>query len=215
MDTVIQKFRSALGGFNRRDVLEYIARSAAAHRQETEALERRLAESEQARQALQDTLTGLEDERGSAAAEEAKVRACLEESTASLAALREELSRTGAQLAAERAELAALEQRMAQVAPMAQSYEALKDRVATVELDAHRKAQATVDEANAQAAALRAETGRWLDDVLAQYDALRGSMDALLAAAREAAAQADTLSLADAGAATLKAKAVQSAEVAL
>lgn len=213
MDTVIRKFRSALGGFNRRDVLEYIAQSSAAHRQETEELERRLAESEQARQSLQDSLAGLEDARGSAAAEEARVRACLEESTASLAALREELSRTGAQLAVERAELAALEQRMAQVAPMAQSYEELKDRVATVELDAHRKAQATVDEANAQAAALRAETGRWLDDVMDRYQALRASMDALLAAARDAAAQADALSLADAGAAALKAKAAQSAEV--
>ena len=212
MDTVIRKFRSALGGFNRRDVLDYIAQAASAHRQETAELERRLEESEQERDALQATLAELEDAKGSAAVEEARVRACLEESTAALARLREELSRTETQLTAERAELSALEERMTQVAPMAQSYEELKDRVATVELDAHRKAQATLDEAKAQAVALRAETGRWLKDVLAQYEALRASMDTMLAAAQEAAAQGDTLSLADAGAAALKAKAAGPAE---
>ena len=207
MDTVVRKFRTALSGFNRRDVLDYIAQTASAHRQETAELERRLEETEQERDALRETLTGLEDEKGSAAAEEARVRACLEESTASLARLRAELSRTEAQLSAERAELSALEARMTQVAPMAQSYEELKDRVATVELDAHRKAQATVDEAQAQAAALRSETARWLDDVLAQYGALRTAMDAMVSAAREAAAQGDALSLSDAGAAALKARA--------
>ena len=198
MDTVVRKFRTALSGFNRRDVLDYISQTASAHRQETAELERRLEEAEQERDALRETLTGLEDEKGSAAAEEARVRACLEESTASLARLRAELSRTEAQLSAERAELSALEARMTQVAPMAQSYEELKDRVATVELDAHRKAQA---------AALRAETARWLDDVLAQYGALRTAMDAMVSAAREAAAQGDALSLSDAGAAALKARA--------
>ena len=212
MDTVIRKFRSSLGGFNRRDVLDYIAQAASAHRQETEELECRLEESRQERDALQAILTELEDARGSAAAEEARVRACLEESTSALARLREELSRTESQLTAQRAELAALEERMTQVAPMAQSYEELKDRVATVELDAHRKAQTTLDEARAQADALRAETGRWLEDVLAGYGALRASMDAMLTAAKEAAAQGDALNLADAGAAALKARAAGPAE---
>jgi hypothetical protein len=40
---------------------------------------------------------------------------------------------------------------------MARNYQELKDRVATVELDAHRKAQATVDEARAEAARIREE----------------------------------------------------------
>ena len=31
---VIQKFRTALGGFNRQDVQQYIEQTAAAHRQE-------------------------------------------------------------------------------------------------------------------------------------------------------------------------------------
>lgn len=204
MDTVVQRFRSALGGFNRRDVLEYIARLSSAHRQEREGLEEELARAREECAGLQARLTDLEDARGAAAEEESRVRESLEESTAALTRLRGELSRTEEQLAAQRAQLTELERAVAQAAPMARSYEALKDRVATVELDAHRKAQATMDEAEAQAAALRAETGRWLEGVLERYDSLRAAMDGMVAAARTAAALESGLLAGDCGALALR-----------
>lgn len=206
MDPVIHKFRSSLGGFHRRDVMQYIEQLSAAHRGETARLRKELDDCENERARLQDTLAGLESEKGSVAAEEARVRASLEQSTASLARLRGELSETEQQLTAARGELEHCRQEMAELAPLAKSYQQLKDRVATVELDAHRKAQATVDEAKAEAEQLREETRRWLSDVLEHYADVRGAVDELLRSARDLAALEEQVSQADAQAQALKEK---------
>ena len=85
MDTVIQKFRTALWGFNRRDVQQYIEQAAEAHRLELEELQERLDQEEGRGKELEAALSGAEDEKSGAAAEEAKVRASLETSTRTLA----------------------------------------------------------------------------------------------------------------------------------
>lgn len=181
---VIQKFRSALGGFNRRDVQQYIEQTAAAHRQELARLQARLDESEGKAAELEAALSGAESAKSGAAAEEAKARACLEESTRSLAKLRGELSQTESKLAVAKQELSRLQAQVGSLEPMAESYAQLKDRVATVELDAHRKAQDTVSEAQAEAERVRAATRAWLEGVLAQYGRMRQGMDGLLEQAR-------------------------------
>ena len=156
---VIQKFRSALGGFNRQDVQQYIEQTAAVHRQDLEALQQRLDQVEDRAAQLEAALSGAENAKSGAAAEEAKARACLEESTRTLARLQTQVGK---------------------LEPMADSYVQLKDRVATVELDAHRKAQDTVSQAQAEAERIRTETRSWLEGVLAQYGMLRQGMDGLL-----------------------------------
>ncbi len=173
---VIQKFRSALGGFNRQDVQQYIEQTAAVHRQDLEALQQRLDQAEDRAAQLEAALSGAENAKSGAAAEEAKARACLEESTRTLARLRGELS----QLAVAKQELSRLQTQVGKLEPMADSYVQLKDRVATVELDAHRKAQDTVSQAQAEAERIRTETRSWLEGVLAQYGTLRQGMDGLL-----------------------------------
>lgn len=180
MDTVIQKFRTALGGFNRRDVQEYLDQTAAAHRQELAQLQERLERAEGRNAELEAALSGAESEKSGAAAEEAKVRASLETSTRTLSKLRGELSQTESKLVVAKKELERLQAQVGTLEPMAASYAKLKDRVATVELDAHRKAQDTVDEARAEAERIRADTQLWLDGVLEQYGRLRRGMDALL-----------------------------------
>ena len=177
---VVQKFRAALGGFNRQDVQRYIEQTAAAHRQELAKLQARLDESEGRASELEAALSGAESAKSGAAAEEAKARACLEESTRSLAKLRGELSQTESKLTVAKQELSRLQAQVGSLEPMAESYAQLKDRVATVELDAHRKAQDTVSEAQAEAERIRAETREWLEGVLAQYSRLRQGMDGLL-----------------------------------
>lgn len=204
MDPVIQKFRSSLGGFNRRDVLLYIEQLTAEHRRELNRLQKELTRCEGERLTLEQTLAGLEDEKGNVAAEEARVRASLEQSTAALTHLRGELGTTEEQLSAARSELERYQREVAELAPMAKSYEELKDRVATVELDAHRKAQATVDEARAEAARIREETQQWLDGVLTQYGTVRQAVDQLLDSARALTALEEQLRQADAQAAALK-----------
>ncbi len=180
MEPVIHQFRTALGGFNRRDVQQYIEQSGAAHRKETAELKARLEEALRRQEELEAALAETEGARGAAAAEEAKVREHLETSTQTLARLRGEQTETESKLAAARRELERLQAQVAQLAPLAEKYEQLKDRVATVELDAHRKAQSIVDEANGQAEELKDDTRRWLNDVLAQYGAVRQGVDVLL-----------------------------------
>ena len=181
MDAVIQKFRSALGGFNRQDVQEYIEQTAAAHRQELAQLQERLEQAEGRSAELEAALSGAESAKGSAAAEEAKARACLEESTRTLSRLRGELSQTESKLVVAKQELERLQAQVGKLEPMASSYAQLKDRVATVELDAHRKAQDTLSQAQEESDRIRKETEEWLNGVLSQYEQLRRGMDGLLA----------------------------------
>lgn len=180
MDTVILKFRTALGGFNRQDVQQYIEQTAAAHREELARLQERLERAEAHSGELEAALSGAESEKSGAAAEEAKVRASLETSTRTLVKLRGELSQTESKLVVAKKELERLQAQVGTLEPMAASYAQLKDRVATVELDAHRRAQDTVDEAQAEAERIRTDTQLWLDGVLEQYGKLRRGMDTLL-----------------------------------
>lgn len=170
MEKVIHKFRTAVGGFHRQDVLDYIESTDAAHRQQLQELQSRLDESEKARAELEDAMSGLQDEHGSMSAEEARVRAALEESTRTLSQLRGELTQKETALAAARQEVSRLREQVSCLEPMAKDYEDLKDRVAFVELDAHKKAQATMSEAEAEAEQIRQNVRQWLSGILGQYD---------------------------------------------
>lgn len=193
MESVIQKFRSSLGGFNRQDVMRYIEQTTAANRKKVAELEELLAKSEEERVRLEGELFGLRDEKGSVAAEEARVRASLEEATGFLTRMRGELSQTETKLAVSRAELERLQSQVGELEPMARSYGELKDRVATIELDAHRKAQATIDAANAEAEQVRKEAAEWLEQIVSQYGTLRSRMHAMCEDARSVAAMEDQL----------------------
>lgn len=177
---VIQKFRTALGGFNRQDVQTYIEQAASAHQLELEELRKRLEEAEQHGRELEFALSSAETAKSGAAAEEAKVRASLETSTRSLSRLRGELSQTESKLMVAKQELERLQAQVGRLEPMADSYAQLKDRVATVELDAHRKAQDTLSQAQEEAERVRTETRAWLGRVLEQYSLLRQGMEGLL-----------------------------------
>ena len=193
LDTVIRKFRTALFGFNRKDVQQYVEQIADAYRQELARLQEQLDRAEERGGELEAALSGAESEKSGAAAEEARVRASLEESSRALSKLRGELSQTESMLTVARRELERLKEQVGAMKPMAEGYAQLKERVATVELDAHRKAQVTVDEAQAEAERVRADTRAWLDEVLARYGRFRQGMDTLLAQARDLEALDETV----------------------
>lgn len=182
---VIQKFRSALGGFNRQDVQQYIEQAAAAHRQDMAALQERLDQAEDRAAQLEAALSGAENAKTGAAAEEAKARACLEESTRTLARLRGELSQTESKLAVAKQELSRLQAQVGKLEPMADSYVQLKDRVATVELDAHRKAQETVAQAEAQVLKVRRDAVAGMAELCREYEALREKLSDFVLRAEE------------------------------
>ena len=177
MKSEIDRFRGALvGGFNRQDVAQYIEKAAKAHREQVEELTRQLEQARQEKEELSAALEGLKSESGGLADQEARVRTSLEESTRSLTRLRGELKTTQSQLAAAKQELIGLQAKVAELEPQAQRYEGLKDRVATVELDAHRKAQATMEDARTQADSLREDVRRWLESLAGEYETLRAQV---------------------------------------
>ena len=207
MEPVIQQFRTALGGFNRKDVQKYIEQTGAAHRKEIAALKTALENALARQKELEESLASTEDAKGAAAAEEARVRQSLEDSTRTLTRLRGEQTETESKLAVARNELQRLQAQVTELAPLAENYSQLKDRIATVELDAHRKAQSIVDEANGQAEQIKTDARRWLGDVMAQYDAVRQGMDALMIQARGIAAAGEHTAALEEQAAKLKEKA--------
>lgn len=180
MELMVKKFRTALGGFNRQDVQQYIQQVTAAYKKETFDLKDRLEEAERRRDELEDILSGLETERGSAVEESRRVRESLDSSTRDLVRLRGELSETESKLLVARGELEHLQLQVKELAPMADNYAQLKDRVATVELEAHCKAQSIIDQGMEEADRLREDARRWLEGVLAQYSTLRHAMETLL-----------------------------------
>ena len=173
MASILHKFRSAVGGFNRRDVLEYIEHTSKESGERISSLTARLEQAEREKAALEAELNTLRSHSGDLAEQEARIRASLEESTRSLTTVRGELQTTRTQLAVAKNELSVLQEKVAQIEPEARRYEALKNRIATVELDAHQKAQATLDKAQAEVDALKADTARWMADVQTGYDRLR------------------------------------------
>lgn len=146
------KFRgTAFGGFNRRDVIEYLERSAAEHNAQLEQLQ---GQVEQA-QAGQDELTRRMEEQ-EARIEELQAQA---EQAAQLPAAQEEIRR--------------LQEQIARLEPDANAYAAIRERAANMELEAHQRAQAIVDEARKQADATLAEARQWLGSLRREYGELR------------------------------------------
>lgn len=160
MDNTEYGFRSAVfGGFNRRDVLNYFERFARESKEQTERLEMELKRARE-----------VDAEYGAGLKRELEERdAALEQARAALEAAQEKAAEL------ER-EVAALKERVARMEPQARGYEILKDRVATVELDAHQKAQITLNRAMEQADGIRADTARWMGEFDAQYGRLRGQV---------------------------------------
>jgi len=172
-EQIIHKFRFSVGGFNRQDVLEYISQSDAAWREKTDALERELSALRDQRAELEEALSGLRTENGSMSAEEARTRASLEESTRTLARVRGELTQAETKLTVAKSELSRLQAQVAELEPMAKGYEDLKERVALIDLEAHKRAQTIVEEAQAGSESLRQQGRQWVEGLLGQYDQLR------------------------------------------
>lgn len=194
MEPVIHKFRGAvMGGFNRKDVLQFVEQSAKEHQEQLDELNARLQAAEAEKQSLSVDLCGLQCQSDSLVDQEAKVRASLEESSATLAQVRGELQEAQDKLAAAKQELTDLQNKLALLEPMAKDYEALKDRIATVELDAHRTAQATIDAAQVQAEAIKQEASRWVKELQQKYEDMRKFARACVKAAGDMEAAFDTV----------------------
>ena len=118
-------------------------------------LEKTSAENAQRQQELQQNLEAAEEERRQLAAKTA------------------EQERDG------------LKDRVAALEPEAAAYEAVKERTAGVELEAHCRAQNILDQANGQAKDLRRSMEQWMGRVEREYDALRSEVESTVSHAAD------------------------------
>lgn len=211
MEAVIQHFRAALNGFNRQDVQDYIEQLTAVHKQELWELQKRLEKAETRATELDTQVNAIKG----AAEEEAKAKASLDASTRMVTRLKGELTQSESKLSVAKKELERLQAQVAALGPMAASYQEIRDRAASVELEAHQRAQEAemearhraqemVGAARAESDRIRAETQSWLSKVLEQYGQLRGDLDSLVEQARAVSGGAERLELLDESARRLR-----------
>ncbi|MCD7857145.1 MAG: hypothetical protein LUG55_04990 [Clostridiales bacterium] len=186
-------FRSALHGFNREDVMEYITKTTREQEQALSEVENALAEvrdnleqalAEQSR--LQQQLEDAERERDAlqeAMAHKSDAELLLEEANAQIASLKADLAGASAnQAAAEEALRAEMEDTLRKYQADAEGYNTLVDKAGRILLNAERAADTTISQANADADAIRsaaqadadslqASTKAHCDDMLAEAQA--------------------------------------------
>lgn len=174
------QFRTAtFGGFQKQDVMNYLERSAKEHAEKLAALQKELAEEKLARAEGEDR----------AAAQELRL-AALEEENRRLAGQLSDKEERLRQVEGEREDLRTLsdqlQDQLDKVLPAATAYEAVKDRTASIELEAHGRAQAIEQEGRVRAKKAQEQVLDWFDKMQAAYLRLRTDIDATLHhAARE------------------------------
>ena len=167
------QFRTAaFGGFNRQDVLDYLASSALANPPQLQAVQEQL---DQSRKELEESAAQKDEIQAlQAQAEE------LQSQLAQAKVREQELTKA---LEAAQQRVQQLDLRVTQLEPDAMAYAAVKERSAGVELEAHRRAQNVLDEAKLQARRVRQQTHQWLNQMVQEYNTLRRQLDAALTSA--------------------------------
>ena len=173
------RFRTvAFGGFHKQDVLNYIMSSSKDYTDQSTDMKKRAESAENERDELARKYDSAESARKKYAADCERLSETLTERTDALTQAELTLSELKAELEEKSARLAELEEKLPKMQADAEAYAALKDHTATIELEAHRKAQETVDQAQAQAAKIRGELEAWLRRVQNGYQHLRTDMTA-------------------------------------
>jgi chromosome segregation ATPase len=157
---------TTFGGFNRQDVLNYLSKTETEHEKVVSSLRTELEESQKGR--AEDRLR-LEE-----------LEATMESETKRSKALQEELDKketvrqqTEDALRQAQEEIKLLRASVAEFEPKALAYGRIKDRAAAIELDAHERAQLTLDQAKEEISQIQDNCSSWIQEVQAGYEQLR------------------------------------------
>ena len=181
MSNTGNQFRTAaFGGFHKQDVLDYITSTAKDTQEQMTQLRKKADSAVQERAELAEKYEAAEAARKKNAAECERLSETLAERTETLESVQRELAQLKREYEQVSSRLDELEKRLPKLEEGAEAYEALKDRTATIELEAHRKAQETVERAEAQAAKIRSELDAWVRKVRSGYQRLRTDMTATM-----------------------------------
>lgn len=183
-DTTFQFRTATLGGFHKKDVLDYIEQSTHAHNEAVEGYKRVLLQEEQTRKELEAKVTDQ--------AEAARVQ---EEHNRLLKKVEDELAIARASIEKANGERERLEKELEEITARfqiaeagAQCYEAIKERTAGMELEALRRAQIIENRAQEQVELVWKQLEESIRVVTARYQDLR---DQLATSAQTALVQVD------------------------
>lgn len=183
-------FRTAIGGFNRQDVTDYIERTRKQAEETAAALEK---QAEELRTSLSGTQTALDESRSAledSARERDETQKLLEAVTAerdqvkqnwdvqvmAAASARREMEQREETIRALTEEKKDLTLRVRELESGLESLRQEKERLAQMELDARRRSDEIVAQADAQAADAIAEAGAKARDIVAQAEAQAAAM---------------------------------------
>lgn len=168
----------AFGGFHKQDVLNYITAVSRENQEKNAALKQQAENAVQEKTQLRVKFESAEAARKKNAAECERLSDLLAQRTAALEQAEKELAALKQAHETASSRLAELEEKVPGLEADAASYAALKDHTATIELEAHRKAQEIMDQAQEQAAKVRGELDGWLRRVQSSYQHLRTDVSA-------------------------------------
>lgn len=168
------QFRTAaFGGFQKQDVMSYLERSAQEHAQKLAGLQKELAEERVAKVGEEERSAALEEQVAALEAERERLAADLaerEEKLTQVTAERDELRTLSDQL----------QDQLDKITPAATAYEAVKDRTASIELEAHGRAQAIEREGRAKAERCQQQVKEWYVKTREAYERLRADINATM-----------------------------------
>lgn len=170
----------SIGGFHKQDVLDYITAASREHQEKLAAL---TAQNTQLKKECEETaerLAAVEAERDRITAEAERLAAELTQRTQAVTAAEQELAALRSEHASTVARLAELEEKLPDAESGAAAYAQLKDRTATIEMEARRKAQQIVAEAEERSAQLHTRTDSWFIRVQHAYRQLHTDVAATM-----------------------------------
>lgn len=179
MSTTGNHFRTvAFGGFHKQDVLDYITASSKESREQNTQLKMQAEAARKETTELEEKFEAAEAARKRNASECERLSGTLTQRTAALEKAERELAELKAAHEKASARLAELEEMLPRLEEDSAAYSVLKERTATIEMEAHRRAQEITEQAQAQAARTRGELERWLRRVQSSYQLLRSDVSA-------------------------------------
>lgn len=157
------RFRTAaFGGFQKQDVMDYLEHCAQEHAQKVAAIQKELAEEKVAKAGEEERSAALEKKIAALEAENQRLTAALAD--------RDELQ----------ALTVSLQEEIDRLTPAAAAYETVKDRTASIELEAHGRAQAIEREGREKALRYQEQVKEWFVKTREAYDRLRTDISATI-----------------------------------
>ena len=177
----IQFRTAALGGFSKQDVLDYIEKANQDHAAKVEGLQKELSAMTEERDKLKARVEEAEGRLVELSAQVQKLTGELAERGAALEQSRGERELQAEEQSALQNQLSDLKERLEKSEQGARAYEAIKDRTAGIELEAHCRAQGIEAAAQEQVEKARQELEQWIYKVQAGYDRMRTDIEATIA----------------------------------